>query len=388
MNSPAYHPEIGAIVRGLLNGFKHTPESVSPLIGIDVTTLEAVIGGSAPFTPDVEEALLRIPAMNRRDFYAAEDRHRFPVKNDTDAGVRLCPSESRQATERTLTRGPHIPYYTYADTAMSATSTFRPEWIKELFVHDGTNADLPDWAFNKGHFEHQVTYFIGTVNFYWIDREGRRHVRQMHTGDTNYIVPFVPHTFTTREPGQGLILAVTYGGALADPDIRAAIQSQPVNTFVRDTLARCRELAIDTSAYEHGVLFRTRIPNETYSPFQELLSLPHQPTTYVHELRLDNTTPDFDGINPVDRWIYNLGNTPVKLGWSNKSGMIDPGGSAFIQPNISHRLSRPSTDKAATLLVVDTKPNAGNAHTELALSYRFAGEQGVRRSHTETTRWY
>ena len=63
---------------------------------------------------------------------------------------------------------------------------------------------------------HQFTYFIGEVNFYYLDDEGRKKVAIMKTGDSMYITPFVPHTFTTRNNAQknGLILALTYGEKL------------------------------------------------------------------------------------------------------------------------------------------------------------------------------
>ena len=35
----------------------------------------------------------------------------------------------------------------------------------------------------------------------------------MNTGDSNYITPFVPHSFTSRDPDNlGLIIAITYAG--------------------------------------------------------------------------------------------------------------------------------------------------------------------------------
>jgi len=195
-----YRKNLGSIIRGLLNGVKHTPQTIAPIIGVDSEDLEKVIEGKKPLTEDMEEALISVTGINQNNFYSSESQDAFPIVDDTDNGVVIFRSKDTKNSRRTLTRGPErMPYYIYADTAMSNVSTFRPEWIKELYVHDGESADdLPDWAFNKGHFEHQVTYFIGSVNFYWIDKKGNRHVRKMNTGDTNYIVPFVPHTFTTR----------------------------------------------------------------------------------------------------------------------------------------------------------------------------------------------
>ena len=59
---------------------------------------------------------------------------------------------------------------------------------------------------------HQTTFFIGPVNFYW-ETGGKRYCAEMNTGDSNYITPFVPHSFASRDPEQpGLIIAVTFSG--------------------------------------------------------------------------------------------------------------------------------------------------------------------------------
>ena len=101
-------------------------------------------------TEDVETALSSFPGINQRDFYPPEARHLFPVVDDTDNGVVVFSAKDTLKSRRTLTRGPqNTPYYIYADTAMSNISTFRPEWIKELYVHDGENAD-DDKHFNQG----------------------------------------------------------------------------------------------------------------------------------------------------------------------------------------------------------------------------------------------
>ena len=69
---------------------------------------------------------------------------------------------------------------------------------------------------NNGHFMHQFTYFVGNVNFYYIDDDGKKQTAVMKTGDSMYITPFVPHTFATRKGAKknGLILALTYGDKL------------------------------------------------------------------------------------------------------------------------------------------------------------------------------
>ena len=108
------------------------------------------------------------------------------------------------------------PYYEYRDSAMSSVAPFRPEWIMELCYVNDNDPENTTVQWNNGHFMHQFTYFIGEVNFYYIDNEGRKKIGIMKTGDSMYITPFVPHTFATRNNAQknGLILALTYGEKL------------------------------------------------------------------------------------------------------------------------------------------------------------------------------
>jgi len=66
---------------------------------------------------------------------------------------------------------------------------------------------------NNGHLMMQATFFIGPVDFYWTDRHGKVQRREMNTGDSNFISPFVPHSFTSRSSDtDAIIIAVTYGG--------------------------------------------------------------------------------------------------------------------------------------------------------------------------------
>jgi methylphosphonate synthase len=100
---------------------------------------------------------------------------------------------------------------------MSSVGPFRPEWIEELCVVDDNERDNKQVQWNNGHFMHQFTYFIGDVNFYYIDENGGKKVAVMNTGDSNYITPFTPHSFATRKGARknGLILALTYGNNLS-----------------------------------------------------------------------------------------------------------------------------------------------------------------------------
>ena len=127
-------------------------------------------------------------------------------------------------------------YYNYKDTVMSKVSTFRPEWIQELVIVKNNKPNNPNVVYNNGHFLHQFTYFIGPVNFYYIDKNNKKKVAKMNTGDSMHISPYIPHSFTTRKNKEnklGLILALTYSGNI-DSDVLnelSAIGKEYSNNF-------------------------------------------------------------------------------------------------------------------------------------------------------------
>ena len=288
-----YSSNIGPILRGLLNGVKQTAQSFAKIHDLDASYLEGVMNGENPMTREIFDAVNDHSPLNVRQLFDGQYKNNFPIRDDTDNGVVTFSASQREGTERTFERGPKegpkVPFYDYADTAMSTTSAFRPEWIKERYVHDGKSADVGDWAFNHGHFEYQMTYFIGHVNFHWIDRRGNKHVRRMNTGDMNYITPFVPHTFTTRVDGQGLILAVTYGGSVATEEFQAEIKSMNLADYSRTIKSKLPPIEGNLATDElEGVIIKWHsqvkiVENEAYIKREIMSNVPHQPFTRAFE---------------------------------------------------------------------------------------------------------
>jgi len=115
----------------------------------------------------------------------------------------------------------------------------------ELCYVDDNEPSNPNAQWNRGHFMHQFTYFIGDVNFYYLDSDGKKQVAVMNTGDSMYITPFTPHTFTTRSGAKqnGLILALTYGNKLTG-DIQQELSA------ISSDLGQ--EYALDFSSKQHA----------------------------------------------------------------------------------------------------------------------------------------
>ena len=211
MNSREKKPEFvrfGRYLLGILNDLKRRPIDAAKELNISLEEMNDILEGYKEIPPEIITRAKTIWPINLRDFYLLED--------DCPNGVKIMRENESAESSRIMTRGEN-PYYEYRDTVMSQVAPFRPEWIKELCVVDDNDPKniLAKW--NNGHFMHQFTYFIGDVNFYYLDNDGKKQVAIMNTGDSMYVTPFVPHTFTTRSGAktEGLILALTYGDKLA-----------------------------------------------------------------------------------------------------------------------------------------------------------------------------
>lgn len=215
-SDPVYLKKIGARILSEANDLKRTTRALSQELGRDQKEIEAVIAGEGgvDLAHQILQAMVQTYPISLADLWLEAD--------DTDHGVVIVTEAQSKASSRVFDRpdasGELSSYYEYRDTAMSRTAPFKPEWIKELRVVNDDSPDNNNVAYNNGHLTHQTTFFVGPVNFYW-QVDGKRHCAELDTGDSNYITPFVPHSFASRDADNlGLILAVTYGG-----DVRRAL---------------------------------------------------------------------------------------------------------------------------------------------------------------------
>ena len=192
---------------GILNDIKRRPEDAAKELQISLDEINLIINGKKPLSSEIVNKAIKIWPVNARDFYVIQD--------DCPSGIKIMRSEESKKSSRIMNRAGN-PYYEYRDTVMSTVAPFRPEWILDLCIVDNNEATNSKVQWNNGHFMHQFTYFIGEVNFYYKDLDGNKKVEIMNTGDSMYITPFTPHSFTTRKGAKehGLILALTYGGKL------------------------------------------------------------------------------------------------------------------------------------------------------------------------------
>ena len=199
---------IGSNFIGILNDIKRRPSDAAKELEISNEEIQNIINGKIRLSSEIISKATKIWPVNARDFYVMHD--------DCPNGLKIMRCEDSVKSSRIMHRAGK-PYYEYRDTAMSSVGQFRPEWIEQLCIVDDNEPNNRQVQWNNGHFMHQFTYFIGDVNFYYIDENGGKKVSIMNTGDSNYITPFIPHSFATRKGAgkNGLILALTYGNNLS-----------------------------------------------------------------------------------------------------------------------------------------------------------------------------
>ena len=191
----------------ILNDLKRRPEDAASDLGLTKKKILEILDGKRKLEFDLIEKAVKKWPVNFNEFFSVED--------DTKNGYKIFKNKASNSTERKMYRAGY-PYYLYKDTVMSKVSTFRPEWIQQLKIVKNSNPNNVGVRFNNGHFLHQFTYFIGPVNFYY-KINNKKKVVKMNTGDSMYISPYIPHSFTTRDNKKnilGNILALTYADKL------------------------------------------------------------------------------------------------------------------------------------------------------------------------------
>jgi transcriptional regulator with XRE-family HTH domain len=194
----------GLKFRKILNDLKRRPEDAAKELNISSEEVYKILNGKVDPDFKLLKKATEIWPINLNDF--------FGIVDDTTNNYKIFTKAESDKTARVMERK-NKPYYKYKDTVMSKISPFRPEWIEELVIVNDSDPENPNIVFNNGHFLHQFTYFVGPVNFYYIDETGKKILAEMNTGDSMYISPYTPHSFATRKNKEnklGLILALTY----------------------------------------------------------------------------------------------------------------------------------------------------------------------------------
>jgi len=232
---------LGQRILSEANDLKRTIPSLAEEISVPVEEIEKIMKGKTSLSSTLE-IIQKICS-----YYPVSLASILIDKKEYSNSVRIMRSEESKNSSRIFSRvnadNERTPYYEYRDTAMTKLSPFKPEWIKELRYVNDSNPENPDIAYNNGHFLHQMTAFIGPVNFYW-EVNGKKYCKEMNTGDSNYITPFWKHSFATRSKSEeAIIIAVTFSGDVARARNELySLGKEKINSFILKTESKNKAL--------------------------------------------------------------------------------------------------------------------------------------------------
>jgi len=373
---------IGSRILSELNDLKRTPESAASDLNIEISELNKILDG----TSSKKETYAFIDKMG--DFYPIDISDLFLLEDDCTNGIKIMTGKDSIKTSRVFNRKNSIdellPYYEYRDSAMSKLGPFKPEWIKELRNVNDSDPRNPEIAYNNGHFLHQLTFFIGPVNFYWKDGENY-YCEEMNTGDSNYITPFYPHSFANRDNSKdAIIIAVTFGG-----EVRRAqkemywLGEERVNKYKKIGAKKNKESSSPVIIYKNKAFKK----NKNFL-IKDLAYPSHLEIAKGIELEILNTKSETEYFeSSFHSFLFNYGNCKVIFNWKMNDMIhqyiLTPGDSIYIQPFISYCFTNDDDATNAKLLVYEVA-GAMNSLAQKELSYFNNSD----RLSKETKKWF
>ena len=195
-------------LRQIINDLKRRPEDAAKDLKLSDKSFKDYLNGKK----NIDNKFL-VKALSVWPIQLEELINPYFKKTSISKIMRFSKSEE---TKRIMKRG-NNDYYEYRDTVMDRNAPFRPEWIRQLCHVKDNKPSNKSLRWNKGHLLHQYTYFIGKVNFYYIDQNNNKKVSVMNTGDSMYIAPYIPHTFASRDIDcKGYIIAITFSDEISN----------------------------------------------------------------------------------------------------------------------------------------------------------------------------
>ena len=195
-------------LRQIINDLKRRPVDASKDLRINPKTFDKYLKGKIKIDENFVRKAVKVWPVNISDF--------INPKYQKSTNYKVMRFKDSFKTKRVMKRGGK-DYYEYRDTVMDRDAPFRPEWIRELVYVKSNSPNEKDLKWNRGHLLHQLTYFVGEVNFYYIDKNKKKRTAVMNTGDSMYIAPYVPHTFASRNRKcEGYIVAITFSDKITN----------------------------------------------------------------------------------------------------------------------------------------------------------------------------
>jgi hypothetical protein len=225
-------------LRQIINDLKRRPIDAARDLNISCKVFNKILHGKKEIDEKFVKKAVKEWEVNLSDFLNPYFSKSFPYK--------IMKKTQSKRTSRVMQRG-NCDYYEYQDTAMDRDAPFRPEWIKTLFHVEDNDPKNPLIKWNKGHLLHQLTYFVGPINFYYLNNYGQKKVAKMNTGDSMYIAPYVPHSFSTRiKKSNSYIVAITFSDEINNniQNELTKLGKSKINHFFSDKKRNIKKVSI------------------------------------------------------------------------------------------------------------------------------------------------
>jgi quercetin dioxygenase-like cupin family protein len=357
-------------LRQFLNDIKRRPVDAAKDMGMSVNQFNRILEGKKKITISFVKKALTVWPIKISDF---ENPFFFSNKR-----FKIMKKSSSVKTSRIMKRG-GFDYYEYRDTVMDRNAPFKPEWIKVLKYVDNNKPNNPNLRWNKGHLLHQFTYFVGEINFYYRENN-KKKVIQMNTGDSVYISPYIPHTFSTRNQSlDSFIIAITFSDK-----INTEIQNELINLDFKNLV---RSLFNKNKKKTKSITFRkyTSIKPELKNFSKKKITVKNLakstmvPNANFSEIILNNNSSS-KIIHPYHQYIYILSDKGgIKIG--DTVFKLEYGDTIYTKPYTDHQF----LIKNSKYLIMKVE---GNLNYLVRDQLYNMGKKNIKRIVYENAQWF
>jgi len=386
--------DASAIVRRLLNQIKHTAESFASIHNLEIVNLNNFLSGSVSNPQPILNALNSHPGVDIQTLLNVNSVSKFKAELSQIPKVVTMSGDESRRTARVFNRGPSkeskTPFYRYFDTAVTPSSPFRPELIEPLMFADGSS-DIHRSYFNHGHFEDQMTLFLGDVNLHWLTGSSEQQIFTATQFATSYKLPFIPHTFTSRPEDGGRILAVTYLGATAHQEFVSLSKELTLNNLCdlldayepNDNLGAYYDLNVVTSIAPAT----SKIYSGNSQRVQLIDKIPGQPNSSVSLLCVSPKSELIIPQNLNHQWLFNCSNTSVETSWRIGDFCLASDSSMAVSPMTELKVQNPNCD-FAIIACFSVRAGDGDPFLHAKRILKYVGRDAVSRIQHETCQWF
>jgi hypothetical protein len=377
-----------------LNQIKHTAESFATIYDLEISNLNNFLSGSASNPQPILNALTSHPGVDVRTLLDINSVSKFKDKLSRIPKVVTMSGDESRKTARVFRRGPSkeskTPFYRYFDTATTPTSPFRPELIEQLMLTDGSS-DIHRSYFNHGHFEDQLTLYLGDINLHWLDNSSGQRVFTANQFATSYKLPFIPHTFTSRTEHCGRILAVTYLGPIANQEFVSISKDLTLDKLCElldayepdnNPGAECNSGVVTSDAPKISQFFLSGSPKVNL-----IDQVPGQPNSSVSLLCLSPKSKLVLPPNLNHQWLFNCSTASVETSWEDGVFDLAPDSSMAVSPMTELRVQNPNNE-FSTIPCFSVRAGEGDPFLHAKRILKFVGRDAISRLQHETCQWF